>query len=161
MSYDLVIRNGTIVDGSGNPSYRGDVGVIGDRIATIGRVRDKGKQEIDASGQVVTPGFIEVHSHMDAQIFWDPIGTSPIWHGITTTIMGNCGFTLAPCREAEMDLCLRSLERAEDMSRAALLAGVKWSWETYPEYLDSIDALPKSINYAGFIGHCALRTYVY
>src|SRR5258706_132906 len=98
MSYDLVIRNGTIVDGSGGPRYRGDVGVVGDRIAAIGRIRERGAQEIDAQGQIVAPGFIEVHSHMDAQIFWDHLGTSPIWHGITTTIMGNCGFTLAPCR---------------------------------------------------------------
>ena len=160
MNYDLVIRNGVVVDGSGGPRYRADVGVIGDRIATIGRIRERGRDEIDAAGKVVTPGFIEIHSHMDAQVFWDPLGTSPIWHGVTTTIMGNCGFTLAPCREAEMDLCLRCLERAEDMPRAALLAGIKWSWETYAEYLDTVDKLPKGINYAGLIGHSALRTYV-
>lgn len=160
MRYDLVIRNGTIIDGSGGPRYRADVGVIGDRIASIGRIREQGRDEIDAAGKVVSPGFIEVHSHMDAQIFWDQLGTSPVWHGVTTTIMGNCGFTLAPCRESEMDLCLRSLERAEDMSRDALLAGVKWSWETYAEYLDTVEALPKGINYAGYIGHSALRTYV-
>ena len=160
MAFDLVIRNGTVIDGSGRARYRADVGVVGDRIASIGRIREKGKREIDAEGHIVAPGFIEVHSHMDAQVFWDPLGTCPAWHGVTTTVMGNCGFTLAPCREAEKDLCLRNLERAEDMDRATLLAGVKWSWETFAEYLDAVDALPKGINYAGFIGHSALRTYV-
>ncbi len=160
MAFDLVIRNGFVVDGSGGPRYRADVGVIGDRIASIGRIREKGKRELDAEGHVVAPGFIEVHSHMDAQVFWDPVGTSPVWHGVTTTVMGNCGFTLAPCRESEMDLCLRNLERAEDMERATLLAGIKWGWETFGEYLDVVDRLPKGINYAGFIGHSAVRTYV-
>jgi len=160
MGYDLVVRNGTVIDGSGRPRYRADIGIHGDRIASIGRIRERGKQEIDADGRVVSPGFIEVHSHMDAQIFWDYLGTCSAWHGNTTTVMGNCGFTLAPCREAEMDLCLRSLERAEDMSRDAMLAGIKWQWETYPEYLDVVDALPKGINYAGYIGHSALRSYV-
>lgn len=160
MAYDLVIRNGIIIDGSGSPRYHGDVGIVDGTIACIGRIGERGRQEIDARGQVVSPGFVEVHSHMDAQIFWDHLGTSPVWHGVTTTIMGNCGFTLAPCREAEMDLCLRSLERAEDMSRDALLAGVKWGWETFAQYLDVVDALPKGINYAGYIGHSALRTYV-
>ena len=160
MQYDLVIRNGTVVDGSGRPRFRADVGIVGDRIASIGRVRDRGREEIDAEGHVVAPGFIEIHSHMDAQIFWDYLGTCPAWHGVTTSIMGNCGFTLAPCRESEMDLCLRSLERSEDMRREVLLAGIKWQWETYAEYLDVVEALPKGINYAGYVGHSALRSYV-
>jgi N-acyl-D-amino-acid deacylase len=160
MGFDLVIRNGTVVDGTGRPRYRADIGIRGDRIHAIGRIRERGKQEIDAEGQVVSPGFIEVHSHMDAQVFWDSLGTCSAWHGNTTTVMGNCGFTLAPCREREMDLCLRSLERAEDISRDAMLAGIKWKWETFPEYLDVVDALPKGINYAGYIGHSALRSYV-
>ncbi|MBM3347723.1 MAG: amidohydrolase family protein, partial [Betaproteobacteria bacterium] len=160
MSFDLVVRNGIVVDGSGRSRFRADVGVSGGRIASIGRIGEKGRREIDADGLVVAPGFIEVHSHMDAQVFWDPVGTSPAWHGITTTVMGNCGFTLAPCRESEMDLCLRNLERAEDMERATLLAGIKWGWETFAEYLDVVDRLPKGINYAGFLGHSALRTYV-
>jgi N-acyl-D-aspartate/D-glutamate deacylase len=97
---------------------------------------------------------------MDAQIFWDPIGTSSCFQGVTTVLMGNCGFTLAPCREAEADLVMRNLERAEDISRAAMKAGIKWRWETFPEFLDVLDSLPKGINYAGYMGHCALRTYV-
>jgi N-acyl-D-amino-acid deacylase len=160
MTYDLVIRNGTVFDGSGNQSFRADVGVIGDRIASIGRITDKGLDEIDAEGHFVTPGFVEVHTHMDAQVFWDSLGTCSAWHGITTAVMGNCGFTLAPCAEEQKDLCLRSLERAEDMARDVLLAGVDWSWETYPEYLDAVERIPKGINYAGMIGHSALRTWV-
>ena len=160
MKYDLVIRNGTVVDGSGQPRFRADVGVVGDRIEAVGRIREAGVSEVDAEGMIVAPGFIEVHSHMDAQVFWDPLGTCPAWHGVTTSIMGNCGFTLAPCREKEVDLCLRSIERAEDMSRDVLAAGIQWRWETFPEYLDVVERLPKGINYAGYIGHSALRAYV-
>src|SRR4051812_28249308 len=98
MPYDLVIRNGTIVDGSGLASYRADLGVTGNRIAAIGRIRDKGREEVDAEGHAVTPGFIDGHTHMDAQVFWDPLGTCSCYHGITTAIMGHCGFTLAPAR---------------------------------------------------------------
>ena len=103
-------------------------------------------ETIDAEGHVVTPGFVDAHTHMDAQIFWDQLGSCSCYHGVTTAVMGNCGFTLAPCREAEADLVFRNLERAEDISRSAMLEGINWQWETYPEYMDVIDALPKGIN---------------
>jgi N-acyl-D-aspartate/D-glutamate deacylase len=161
MAFDLVVRNGMIVDGSGIPRYRGDVGVKAGRIAEIGRLDGAStRHTLDAEGHVVTPGFVDVHTHMDAQIFWDPIGTSSCFHGVTSVVMGNCGFTLAPCRESEADLVIRNLERAEDISRAAMKAGIKWRWETFPEFLDVLEALPKGINYSGYIGHCAVRTHV-
>jgi N-acyl-D-amino-acid deacylase len=160
MAYDLVIRNGTIVDGSGLDAYRADVGIVGNRIAAVGRIRERGAQDIDADGHVVTPGFIDGHTHMDAQIFWDPFGTFSCHHGVTTVVMGHCGFTLAPASEAQRHLVVRNLERAEDISGEAMAAGIEWSWTTFAEYLDVVDALPKGINYAANIGHSALRTFV-
>lgn len=159
MAYDLVIKNGMVVDGSGGARYRGDVAIADGKIAKIGRVNEKGKQTIDAEGHVVSPGFVDGHTHMDAQIFWDPIGSCSCYHGVTSVVMGNCGFTLAPCKQEDADLVFRNLERAEDLSRDAMLEGIDWTWETFPEFLDTIDALPKGINYAGYIGHSALRTY--
>ena len=158
MSYDLVVRNGAVVDGSGLGSYRADVGVIDGRIASIGRIRERGTVDIDADGHAVTPGFIDGHTHMDAQVFWDALGTNSCWHGVTTVVMGNCGFTLAPAAIEDRLLVIRSLERAEDISRAAMEAGIEWSWTTFAEYLDAVDRLPKGINYAANIGHSALRT---
>jgi N-acyl-D-amino-acid deacylase len=161
MAFDLVVRNGMIVDGSGSARYRADIGVVYGKIAEIGRLSGAAaKETVDAEGRVVAPGFVDGHTHMDAQIFWDPIGTSSCFQGVTTVLMGNCGFTLAPCREAEADLVFRNLERAEDISRAAMLAGIRWRWESFPEFLDVLESLPKGINYAGYMGHCALRTYV-
>jgi N-acyl-D-amino-acid deacylase len=160
MAYDLLIKNGTVIDGSGGARYRADVAIQDGLIANIGRPSGKAKRTLDAAGHIVSPGFVDGHTHMDAQIFWDPIGSSSCYHGVTTAVMGNCGFTLAPCHEDDADLVFRNLERAEDLSRAAMLAGIDWSWETFPEFLDTIDALPKGINYAGYIGHSALRTFV-
>ena len=160
MTYDLVIRDGMVVDGSGMPRYRADVGIKDGRIARIGRIVERGERSLDAEGHVVTPGFVDGHTHMDAQIFWDPLGSCSCYHGVTTVVMGNCGFTLAPCREAEVDFVFRNLERAEDIAREAMLAGIDWRWESYPEFLDVLDTLPKGINYSGYIGHSALRTYV-
>lgn len=160
MQYDLVIKNGFVVDGSGAPRYPADVGVAAGKIVDIGGINERARQTVDAEGQVVTPGFVDGHTHMDAQIFWDPLGSSSCYHGVTTVIMGNCGFTLAPCAAEDADMVFRNLERAEDLSREAMLAGIDWQWETFPEYLDVIDRLPKGINYGGYIGHSALRTYI-
>lgn len=158
--HDLIIRNGTVIDGSGMARYRADVAISGGRIAGIGRIRERARQEIDAEGHVVTPGIIDGHTHMDAQVFWDPMGTCSCWHGVTSVVMGNCGFSLAPCGEKEKQLVMRNLERAEDIAPEAMEAGIKWSWESFPEYLDAVDRTPKGINYAAYIGHSALRTYV-
>ena len=160
MAYDLLIKNGWVVDGSGLPRYRGDVGVKGGKIVAIGRLRESAREVIDAEGRVVAPGFVDGHTHMDAQIFWDPLGTSSCWHGITSVVMGNCGFTLAPCAKEDRHLVIRNLERAEDIAGEAMEAGIDWRWTTFPEFLDTLDSLPKGINYSGYIGHSALRTYV-
>lgn len=157
--YDVVIKNGLIVDGSGGAGYRADLAIQGDKIASIGRINAPARQTIDAEGHVVSPGFVDGHTHMDAQVFWDPIGSCSCYHGVTSVVMGNCGFTLAPCKQEDADLVFRNLERAEDLSREAMLAGIDWTWETFPQFLDSVDRLPKGINYAGYIGHSALRTY--
>src|SRR2546427_7420327 len=160
MPYDLVIKNGVLIDGSGLPRHHADVAVRHGRIAAVGRIRERAREVMDADGLVVAPGFIDGHTHMDAQIFWDPLGTCSCWHGVTTVVMGNCGFTLAPCPESQKHLVVRNLERAEDIAAEAMAAGIEWKWTTFPEFLDCLDALPKGINYAGYLGHCALRTYV-
>jgi N-acyl-D-amino-acid deacylase len=159
MAYDLVIRNGTVVDGTGFGAYRADVGVVGDAIAFVGKIRDRGRREIDAEGHAVTPGFIDGHTHMDAQVFWDRTGANSCWHGVTSVVMGNCGFTLAPVRSEARALVVRNLERAEDIDPAALANGIDWSFETFPEYLEAVEGLPKGINVAANIGHSALRTW--
>lgn len=160
MSFDLLIKGGVVVDGSGGASYPSDVGIREGRIAAIGRLSERATRTIDAEGHVVTPGFVDGHTHMDAQIFWDPIGSCSCYHGVTSVIMGNCGFTLAPCAKADSDMVFRNLERAEDLSREAMLTGIDWTWETFPEFLSTVEALPKGINYGGYIGHSAVRTYV-
>ncbi len=161
MPHDLLIENGTVVDGSGTPGRRADVAIQDGRISAIGDLAgQQARQTIDAEGHAVTPGFIDGHTHMDAQVYWDPLGTCSSYHGITSVVMGNCGFTLAPSREESRELVVRNLERAEDISPAAMAEGISWGFETYAEYLDAVDRLPKGINYAGYVGHSALRTYV-
>ena len=159
MAFDLVVRNGTVVDGSGLAPYRADLGVTDGVIVAIGRLAERGRTEVDAEGQVVTPGFIDGHTHMDAQLFWDPLGANSCWHGVTTVVMGNCGFTLAPVRDGARPLVVRNLERAEDIDPAALAEGIAWDWQTFPEYLAAVDARPKAVNYAAQVGHSALRTW--
>lgn len=159
MPYDVIIRNGTVVDGSGLGSFRADVGIVGDRIAFVGRIKERGAREIDADGLVVTPGFVDGHTHMDAQVFWDASGANSCWHGVTSAVMGNCGFTLAPVKTEERALVVRNLERAEDIDPQALALGIDWSFETFPQYLDAVDRLPKGINFACNVGHSALRTW--
>jgi N-acyl-D-amino-acid deacylase len=158
--YDLIIRNGTIVDGSGMPRYKGDVGIEGGKIAALGKIHESARETLDADGHIVSPGLVDAHTHMDAQVFWDALGTCSCWHGVTSVVMGNCGFSLAPCGEKDKLLVMRNLERAEDISPEAMQAGIKWSWTTFAQYLDAVDRLPKGINYAAYMGHSALRTYV-
>ena len=159
MGLDLLIRNGTIVDGSGAARYRGDVGIDNGRIVEIGRIRSVAGRTIDADGLIVAPGFIDGHTHMDAQVAWDPIGSCSCWHGVTTVVMGNCGFALAPCKPEAREWFARCLTAVEDIPTEAMLAGIDWTWESFPEYLATVDRLPKAINYGAYIGHSALRMY--
>src|SRR5579863_6969287 len=159
MSLDLLVRNGTVVDGSGLPRYRADVGVKGGRIVEIGRIRAAAQRTIDADGLIVAPGFIDGHTHMDAQVAWDPIGSCSIWHGVTSVVMGNCGFALAPCKPADREWYARCLTAVEDIPTEAMLAGIEWNWEIFPEYLANVERLPKGLNYGMYIGHSALRMY--
>jgi N-acyl-D-amino-acid deacylase len=156
---DLVIRNGLVVDGSGASGVRGDVGVAGDRIVAVGQVDGAGHEEIDADGLVVAPGFVDGHTHMDAQVFWDGLGASSCWQGVTTVVMGNCGYTLAPVMPKDRQLLARNIERAEDIPGAAIAAALPWTWSTFAEYLDVLETLPKGVNYAQAIGHSALRLW--
>ena len=162
MDFDLVVRGGTVVDGSGSPSYRGDVAVAGGRIAAVGAVRGSARQTIDADGRVVAPGFVDVHTHYDAQVFWDRMLTISPWHGVTTVVMGNCGFGIAPTRPADRSLIVRSLEKVEGMSREALEAGLgeEWGFETFPEFLDAIERRGAAINTAAMVGHTPVRFHV-
>jgi N-acyl-D-amino-acid deacylase len=159
MTADLVIRGGTVLDGTGGPGYPADVAVTGDRISAIGERLD-GRRTLDADGHVVAPGFIDIHTHYDAQVFWDPALTPSSWHGVTSVVAGNCGFSIAPCRPEHRSLMVHTLEHVEDMSPATLEAGVPWDFETFPQYLDSVERRGTVINYSAYVGHTALRLWV-
>ena len=160
MSHDLVIRGGKVVDGTGNAPFSADVAIDGDTITDIGNVAGSGKEEIDADGLNVSPGFIDLHTHLDAQIGWDPQVTSVSWHGVTTALLGNCGVTFAPCKATDREFLAGMMETVEDIPKNAILHGLPWNWESYGGYLDALEALGPSINIAGLVGHCAVRFYV-
>ena len=161
MGHDLVIRGGTVVDGTGGPAVRADVAIDGDRIVAVGDVDASGAAEvIEADGRLVTPGFVDLHSHLDAQIGWDPLMSSSCWHGVTSVVMGNCGMTFAPLRPGQAETLANMMESVEDIPASAILQGLDWNWETYGQYLDAVDAMPKGINSAGYVGDVAVRTYV-
>jgi N-acyl-D-aspartate/D-glutamate deacylase len=160
MALDTVIRGGTVVDGSGKPRFLADIGIKDGRIAEIGKVTTQAARTIDADGLIVSPGFIDGHTHMDAQVAWDPLGSCSCWHGVTSVVMSNCGFALAPCKPADREWYARCLSAVEDIPTEAMAAGIDWSWETFPEYLATVERLPKAINYGMYIGHSALRMYV-
>jgi len=155
---DIVIRNGTVVDGTGAPARQADVAIEGDRIVAVEDNFDgTGGREIDAEGRVVTPGFVDIHTHLDAQVAWDPLPTSSCWHGVTSAVLGNCGVTFAPVADGGADFLAEMMESVEDIPRRAILEGLPWNWNSYGEYLNWIDSLDKGINIGGMVGHCAVR----
>ena len=159
---DIVIRGGTVVDGTGAPGFEADVAVADGRITEVGpRLAAGGARELDASGQVVAPGFIDIHTHYDAQVFWDPWLTPSAFHGVTTVVAGNCGFSIAPTRPDGVGILARTLQHVEDMSFDTLAAGVPWAdFETFPQYLDAVETRGVALNYACYVGHTAVRLYV-
>jgi N-acyl-D-amino-acid deacylase len=159
MSADIVIRGGTVFDGSGAPGRVADVAISGGVIHEIGP-KLQGKRELDASGCAVAPGFIDIHTHYDAQVFWDPALQPSCFHGITTVVAGNCGFAIAPTRPEHHDLIVRTLENVEDMDPATLTAGIAWEFETFPQYMDAIRRRGTVLNFTAYIGHSPLRLYV-
>ena len=161
MQYDLVIKNGTVVDGTGLPKQQADVAIKDGLIQEIGRINSPANETIEAEGLIVSPGFIDPHTHYDGQLTWDPLALSSSWHGVTTVVMGNCGYTLAPCRpgDKEHEYMTKTFAKVEGMSLSALEAGVPWTWETYAEYLDTLDAR-LGVNAVPYIGHTAVRRYV-
>ncbi len=158
--HDLVIRNGTIVDGTGEAPYQGDIAIDDGRISAIGRIEAEGRETVDATGQIVTPGFVDIHTHFDGQITWDPLLTPSCWHGVTTVVMGNCGVGFAPAAPNRHEWLIGLMEGVEDIPGTALSAGMQWNWETFPEYLDYLDTLPKALDVGTQVPHGAVRSYV-
>ena len=160
MAHELVIRNGTVVDGTGAEPFVNDIAIDNKIISVIGDVDGVGNEEIDASGLTVTPGFVDLHTHLDAQVGWDRKLTSVSWHGVTTALLGNCGVTFAPCKKEDQEFLAGMMETVEDIPKYAILTGLPWDWESYGGYLDSMERLGPMINITGLVGHSATRTYV-
>jgi len=158
--HDLIVRNGTIADGSGKPLFTGDVAVTDGVIAEVGKVSGSGKEEIDAKGKLVTPGFVDIHTHYDGQVVWEDRLEPSSSHGVTTILMGNCGVGFAPCRKSDRDRLVSLMEGIEDIPEVVMTEGLDWNWETYPEYLDAVEARPHDMNVASMLPHACLRVYV-
>jgi N-acyl-D-aspartate/D-glutamate deacylase len=158
--HDIVIRGGTIVDGTGTKAYTGDVALDGDRIAQVGGKAGPGKREIDATGQLVTPGWLDIHTHYDGQATWDPVLAPSSWHGSTTILMGNCGVGFAPVRKADHENLIDLMEGVEDIPGIALAEGLEWNWESFPQYLDVLGSMNRTIDVAAQVPHHPLRVYV-
>ncbi|GIX20302.1 MAG: amidohydrolase [Erythrobacter sp.] len=158
--YDLIIRGGTIVDGTGAPAFTGDVAIRDGLIAAVGAVSGSAREEIDATGKIVTPGFVDIHTHYDGQATWDQEMAPSSWHGVTTVIMGNCGVGFAPARPDRHEWLISLMEGVEDIPGTALAEGITWDWETFPEYLDALEKLPRTVDVATHVPHGAVRAYV-
>src|SRR5215470_6814962 len=159
--FDVLITGGTVVDGTRVPRYRADIGIKDGKIAKIGRLhRSDAAKVIDAGGLIVAPGFIDLHTHYDSQIYWDPWCTISGWHGVTSVAIGNCGFGFAPCRPESRDRAMLTMSRNEAVPLATMKAGMPWDWETYPEFLDSLDRTAKGVNVLSYTPLAPLMAYV-
>jgi N-acyl-D-aspartate/D-glutamate deacylase len=162
--YDVLIKNGTIIDGLQVPAYRGDIAIRGGKIAAMGNIQGSATKVIDATGLTVAPGFMDIHTHYDAALSggtaWDPYATLSGWHGVTTVAIGNCGFGFAPVRPEDRDRAMRRMERTESIPLSCMQAGMRWDWETFPEYMDSLERGGLGVNAASLIPYSPLRAYV-
>ena len=158
--HDFVIRGGHIVDGSGAPAFNGDVAVDGEMVTQLGGKAGTARREIDADGLLVTPGFVDVHTHYDGQATWDAHLAPSGWHGVTTIVMGNCGVGFAPARPDRHDWLIQLMEGVEDIPGSALAEGMQWGWETFPEYMDALERFPRAVDIGTQVPHGAVRAYV-
>ena len=158
--HDLIIRNGLIVDGTGGAPYLGDIAIQGERIVAVGEVHGAARREIDAAGHIVTPGWVDIHTHYDGQATWDPLLAPSSWHGVTTAVMGNCGVGFAPVRPSDHQFLIELMEGVEDIPGAALAEGIDWKWERFPEYLDALESTPRVMDVGVQVPHGAVRAYV-
>ena len=158
--YDLVVRGGTVVDGTGATPFVGDVAIQDGVVAAVGEVSGAGREEIDATGKIVTPGFVDIHTHYDGQATWDALLTPTAWHGVTTLVMGNCGVGFAPVAEGKQEFLIGLMEGVEDIPGTALHEGISWEWETFPEYLDALERRSYAMDIGTQVPHGAVRAYV-
>lgn len=158
--HDLVIRGGTIVDGTGKPSFTGDIAIDGGLITAVGTMTAQGREEVDATGKIVTPGFVDIHTHYDGQATWDPEMAPSSWHGVTTVVMGNCGVGFAPAKPERREWLISLMEGVEDIPGTALAEGMTWNWESFPEYLDELERMPRTVDIGTHVPHGAVRAYV-
>src|SRR6516225_6066174 len=158
--FDLVIRNGTIVDGTGASCREGDVAISGGRIAAVGRFEGNGSKEIDARDRIVTPGFVDIHTHYDGQAVWDSHLAPSAWHGVTTAVMGNCGVGFAPCKPADREKLIELMEGVEDIPGPVMQEGLNWQWETFAEYVAALDRKQRDLDLCALLPHAAVRVYV-
>ena len=158
--YDLIIKNGTVYDGTGRKPFFADVAIKGNKIVAIGELEESSKEVIDAKGKIVAPGFVDIHTHYDGQVTWDPYLRPSTYHGVTTVVMGNCGVGFSPCKPEERDWLISLMEGVEDIPGTALHEGINWQWESFPEYLDTLEGKPLAIDVGTQIPHGAVRAYV-
>lgn len=158
--YDLVIRNGTVIDGTGKPGFCADVAVRRGKIVEVGRVSGIGREEIDATGKLVTPGFVDIHTHYDGQAIWESLTEPSCSHGVTTVVTGNCGVGFAPCKPRDRERLIALMEGVEDIPEAVMTSGLKWEWESFPEYLDVVSRRRRDIDLAAMLPHACVRIFV-